>query len=110
MPAFRFVGAHAQIYDTPYVFTRFGQLVELPEDLARRVILERVRLVPASVWDGLGITEAEIQKPGPDFAAKKRAAWAAAEAHHASLLDPASDSGPAGEPEAQKDIEHIAEA
>jgi hypothetical protein len=105
MPAYRFVGAHAKIYDTPYTFSRFGQLVELPEDLARSAVLGRVRLIPAAIWEALGITAEDLQKPGPDLDAKKLKAWAAADEYQASLLAPATQPEPAQEDQP----EHIAE-
>jgi hypothetical protein len=107
MPAFRFVGSHAKILDTPYTFSRFGQAVELTEELARQAVLARVRLVPAAVWSGLGITEQDLQKQDSEIETKKRLAWAAAEDYHASLLDPPQT--PQTDPPSEPVTEHIAE-
>lgn len=42
----RFVGTYSEILDTPYKLTRFGQLVEIPDDLLRS-IAGRIPLLPA---------------------------------------------------------------
>ncbi len=91
MPQYRFISsAPAAIYDTPYAFTRYGQLVEMPEDLWQEK-KDRLPLIPAADFDALGHTPDEIKKygrparegqsfPGHDnldagFEAKRNKAW-----------------------------------
>ncbi|GAC1496107.1 MAG: hypothetical protein NVS1B6_00910 [Steroidobacteraceae bacterium] len=64
MPAYRFVGQHAQIHDTPYLFTHFGQLVEMPRELAERVAADNVHLIPAEHFDAVGFTARELAAHG----------------------------------------------
>lgn len=50
MSQFRYVGgAPAQVMPN-YVFQSFGQLVEMPDDLAEHAILNRVHLVPIDLF------------------------------------------------------------
>jgi hypothetical protein len=61
---YRFIGsAPAQILDTSYAFTRYGQLVEMPKELYLQV-KERIALIPAAEFDRLGHTAEEMKKYG----------------------------------------------
>jgi hypothetical protein len=91
MSSYRFVGTRAEIHNTPpggkeqgYILTRFGQLVELPDDLAKHAIAEGVALIKPSDFDEIGFTPDELKKfANPDthvratdsFKAKKRQSW-----------------------------------
>lgn len=63
MSQYRFVGcAPAQIMDTPYSFNRYGQLVEIPDELAAMAIANRVHLLPAADFDALGHTPEHLKQ------------------------------------------------
>jgi len=84
LSSYRFIGSHCEIWDTKYVFTRFGQLVEIPDDLAQDAIAHGAALVPAKTFDALSFTPDELKKFGKtglhakapaDFLTKRDAAW-----------------------------------
>jgi len=62
MQSYRFIGDVAEIHGTPYKFTRFGQLVELPEPMAERACLEGACIIPAAMFDELGFDPADLKK------------------------------------------------
>ena len=78
----RFVGTHVQIMDTKIKMERFGQLVELPDELATR----RAHVLTAEEWASLGVTDEETKKfptveaihhrGTPEIKAKLAKAWA----------------------------------
>lgn len=96
MPLYRHVGTFTQIYDTPYIFKRFGQLADVPDDLASQC----KHLIPAADYDAEGITKDEekrfgeqpgYENPHPTFAAfkvKRDAVWAKAAARWEKLTAP----------------------
>jgi hypothetical protein len=69
--------------DTPFVFKKFGQLVEIPEELAAG----HPHLVTPEVWNSVGFTEEETKakwfgavsahRNAPaEFIAKRNTLWA----------------------------------
>lgn len=92
MGVYRYVGGSgAEIHDSPYVFKSFGQLVELPDDVAKKAIEGRIPLVPVTVWDDVGFSETEAKRharfethavASPEFLAKREAVWRKAVEHH----------------------------
>jgi hypothetical protein len=84
MSQYRFVGTSCEIWDTPYKFTRFGQLVDMPDDLAKSAIASGAALMPASDFDALGFAPDELKKYAKvpshakapaSFLSKRDAAW-----------------------------------
>lgn len=80
-----FVGTQAAIMDTPFQFDRFGQRVEMPDQLAAEKIQD-VPLIPAADFDAIGFTNSELSaysdpetwRSAPEsFLSKQRAAWQA---------------------------------
>lgn len=80
MGQYRHVGTYTQIFDTPYTFTKFGQLVEVPDDVAAKV----PSLIPAEEFDALGFDATELGKfanvsthsqAPAEFIQKRNAAW-----------------------------------
>lgn len=81
----RYVGASsAQIMDTKFVFKRYGQQVELPDELATRVMAENFPVVTEEEFKSLGHTEDELKnhanpathaKASAEFLGKRKAAW-----------------------------------
>lgn len=54
----RFIGSSpAEIWDTPYVFKKFGQIVELPDDLYQAAVANRMAIVPVEDFDALFTAE-----------------------------------------------------
>lgn len=105
MPAYRFVGSFAKIYDTPFELTRYGQLVEIPDHIDHSGLKA---LITAEEWDSLGHTQEELKigtAPTPEFEAKRRKAHALAIANWQRR-----NEGPAEVPVPTEHTEHIAEA
>lgn len=91
MGQYRYVGASiAEIWDTPFKLTRFGQLVEMPDNIAKSAITgtglpnSGMPLILASDWGKYAITDDELKAHGPDagnpkvtdaFAAKRDRIW-----------------------------------
>jgi hypothetical protein len=87
---YRFLGTEAEIAGR--AIQRLGQEVELPEDVARDLVVGAgaetgwagaIALLPAEQFDAIGFTPAELQKyayPGPrqNATAEFRAKWQAA--------------------------------
>lgn len=97
MAQFRYVGgAQAEIWDSPFVFKAYGQLVEMPDDVAQKAMEGRIALVPAKEFDSLGHTQDELKKfsrfeshrlATPEFLTKRAEAWKLAQAHHSMATD-----------------------
>ena len=85
MGSYRYVSAApGQILNTKFVFTRYGQLVEMDDALAAEKIEAGFPLVPESVFASVGHTDAELKTYGkmaghpsvpPDFADKRNKVW-----------------------------------
>ncbi len=97
MGVYRYVGgAPAEIMDSPYKFTRYGQLVEMPDELAEHAIAHRVPLVPVPVWESVSVTDSEVKRhsrfethvqASPEFISKRDALWRKFVEFHAEVLD-----------------------
>ena len=91
----RFVGNFAAILDTPYHFTRYGQLAEMPVELVAQVVRDNdFPLIPAEEFDKIGHSQSELDQFGdPDtwnsategFLVRQRAAWKALHDYRATL-------------------------
>jgi len=90
MSSYRFVGSYQHIFDTPFELKRFGQLIEMPDDLARKSVSDGAQLIPPADFDAIGFTAEELKRgvDTPELAAKKRQAWAALQAFRQSLSAP----------------------
>jgi hypothetical protein len=84
MGKYVFVGTHCEIYDTPYKFSRFGQLAEVPDDVAKAAIASGAALLPQADFDKLGFNSDELKKfkdvvshskAPKEFIEKRDAAW-----------------------------------
>ncbi len=64
-------GAESVVMDTPYKFSRYGQLVEVPEGLGQRMLAELPVLTPEE-FSTVGHTDEELKKFG-DFASHRAA-------------------------------------
>lgn len=112
MPNYRYVGsAKAVIMDTPYEFAKYGQLVDLPDEMVQKAIVERgIPLIPAAEFDLLGHDPKELQYHGrfethetthpkyPDFHFKKQHGWAKAAEHRATMVKAFQDQRAAQAP------------
>ena len=86
MGSYRYVStAPGQILNTKFVFTRYGQLVEMDDSLAAEKIKDGFPLVPETVFASVGHTDVELKTYGkmaghpsvpPDFADKRNKVWA----------------------------------
>lgn len=99
MPSYRYVGAaSAAILDSPFEFKKYGQLVELPDDMVNKAIVEgKISLIPAEEFDILGHdpkelqyhsrfeTHATVHPKFPDFHLKRGHAWAKVHEHREAL-------------------------
>jgi len=95
---------------TPYVFNRFGQLAEMPDELAAKSKL----LISVPDWENGGITTEEVklfgQNPGADsthplfaaFKAKRNALWKLAQ-EPAGTIPAEPEAQPETQPEASKE-------
>ena len=121
MKVYRYVsGGPGEIVGTKYSFTSFGQLVEMPEDLAEYAIANRVHLVPKEIWDEVGITDAELKRHSrferhahtevtPEFLAKRDALWRKSNEHQEAMRaklnpPPPKEEAPAGSPEREEEV------
>lgn len=103
MVSLRFVGTFYAILGTPYTMKKFGQIVSLPEDLAKEKILDGAPLLPPDKFDALGFTEDELRTwwnterqhaaPAP-FHEKKAAAFKALAEYRESLKNPQQPEEP----------------
>ena len=100
MSQYVYVGAsECVIWDTPFKFSRFGQVAEIPDAVALKAIAHRAALLPKADFDALGFTADELKKyaksemhhdaPGA-FLEKRKAAWK-------KLHEPKSAPAPAPE-------------
>jgi hypothetical protein len=97
MPAYRFVGTSGEIYDTKFSFKRYGQLVDMPDDIAQRAIAAGFPLLTDQEFkDVTGHTDEEVKKWGgmighatvpADVAAKRNKAWAIISQRHIAIQD-----------------------
>jgi len=97
MGVYRYVGgAPAELLDSPFKFTRFGQTVEMPDDLAEHAIAHRVPLIPVEIWDSVSVTDAELKRharfeshvqASPEFISKRDALWRKFVDHHEGVLE-----------------------
>jgi hypothetical protein len=62
MAIYRFVGDHADVYNPPYNFRRFGQKAEMDEALAKHVVLLGVQLIPEAEFDAIGFSDEDISR------------------------------------------------
>jgi len=93
MSKYVLVGGPFEIMDTPHKVEIWGQVVEIPEDLARGAILSGAHLLPADQFaaqgftaDELKLTNARLQvSAAPEFHKKLDAAREAARAYRAEL-------------------------
>lgn len=84
MTTFVFLGAYSEVLGAGIKLTRFGQRVELPEELAAETKHPRgLPCVPVEAFDAIGFTPEELKKFGaaqshenapPEFLEKKRLA------------------------------------
>lgn len=59
----RFVGgSEAHIMDTPFTFRFFGQLAEIPADVAKAAQLGRIPLIPVEDFERIGFTPDELKR------------------------------------------------
>jgi hypothetical protein len=93
MGNYRYVGnSGSEIRNPNYSFTRFGQLVSLPDEVAARAISCGVPLVVVEDFDAIGFTEQElkdVQYPSrhtEEFKSKRKEVW--------GKLTPANFSAP----------------
>lgn len=97
MASVAYVGtSESGILDTPYTFSAFGQLVEMPDDLMKRAVLGGIALIPAAEFGGLGFTPEELARDfsslhvgGAVFEEKLRKSWAVLGKHRTALERPA---------------------
>lgn len=97
MSKYRYVGgSKAEIMDTKYAFTSFGQLVEMDDELAEHAIANRVHLIPADAFEGENIPADQLKKYArfethsvapADFIAKRNSMWVKAQVHRDSVLE-----------------------
>ena len=86
MGAYRYVGAStAQIMNTPFVFKRYGQLVEMDDAMAAEKMAEGFLIVPDADFRKIGHPETELSTYGTmaghptvpaAFADRRNKAWA----------------------------------
>lgn len=86
MGVYHFVGSYCEIDGGRVKLERFGQRIELTDDIAKTVIMGGGAILPEAEFKRLGFTDAELkdyQFPGPQenapegFRAKKKAALVA---------------------------------
>ena len=93
MASYRYVGGgKAQILGQNAIeFTTYGQLVELPGDIADLCILGHIPILPVEEFDQIGHTDEELSKfsqlhthanAPAEFLEKRKKAWAAHQAKH----------------------------
>ena len=124
MGAYRYVGgAGGQILDTPFVFKRYGQLVEMEDKLATQVMAAGFHILPESEFKESGHTEDELKQWGskighhripPAVAAKRDVMWARVSerqmAASAAINKAIADSGIEEPPPAQAETDTRVEA
>jgi hypothetical protein len=91
MGAYRFVGSYCEIDGGRIKLDRFGQQVELPDEVAEIVVKGGGAIIPEADFEALGLTEQEVslyaypgqQAGAPEvFLVKQKAAWMAFHRHH----------------------------
>lgn len=100
MAKYRYVGgAEAEIWDSGFKFTKFGQLVEMPDDMAAIAKAGKISIIPAEEFDKLGFTPEDLKKftrfeshrSAPiDFIEKRNQAWQVVHSLRAAQADPPS--------------------
>ena len=107
MGAYRYVGAStAQIMNTPFVFKRYGQLVEMDDVMAAEKMAEGFLIVPDADFRKIGHTDTELSTYGTmaghptvpaAFADRRNKAWALLAKQTGSV--PAEDPAPTSIPQ-----------
>lgn len=102
MAKYRYVGgAEAEIWDTPYKFTKFGQLVEMDDEMVGVALAGHIHIIPAEEWDKLGFTDKETKsftrfeshnQAPQEFIDKRNTAWVKAQSLHAPKVEEAGPS------------------
>ena len=95
MAVYRYVGGNtASVWNTKYEFNSYGQLVELPDDMAATCIEQGVHLIPPEEFDIIH-TPDDLKKYSKyqshanapaDFIERRNTAWGAAQAYRASRV------------------------
>ena len=89
MGQYRFVGAApAQILDTPYNFTCYGQLVEMSDEMAMVALNGHINIIPADEFDATAEELKQFSRfekhsqATPEFVTKRDKHWNIAASYH----------------------------